>query len=91
MTQFEIAVKFDMDTMIAEGKMVAVETTSSYCSTLYIIGIEDKNEGYPYIAYNNERGQYCGMGMVTPEEYADHYNEAIAQGVKIWESEEDDE
>jgi hypothetical protein len=69
--------------------MVAVETTSSYCSTLYIIGIEDKNEGYPYIAYDEE-GKYCGMGMVTPEEYADHYNEAIVQGVKIWERKEND-
>lgn len=90
MTQFEIAVKFDMDTMIAEGKMVAVETTSSYCSTLYIIGIEDEVEGYPYITYDKE-GDYCGMGMVTPKEYADHYNEAIVQGVKIWERKDIDE
>lgn len=90
MTQFEIAVKWDMDTMIAEGKMVAIETTSSYYSTLYIIGTEDENGDYPYIAYDEE-GRYYGMGIVTPEDYADHYNEAIAQGVKIWEREEDDE
>lgn len=91
MTQFEIAVKWDMDTMIAEGKMVAVETTSSYCSTLYLIGMKDENGNYPYIAYDYEEGCYCGMGIVTPEEYADHYSEAKAEGVKIWESEEDDE
>lgn len=90
MTQFEVAVKWDMDTIIGEGKMVAIETTRSYCPTLYIIGAEDTNGNYPYITYDEE-GKYCGMGMVTPEEYADHYNEAIAEGVKIWESEENDE
>jgi len=88
MTQFEIAVKWDMDTMIAEGKMVAIETTSSYCSTLYIIGMEDEDGNYPYIAYDHEDGRYYGMGIATLEEYADHYNEAIVQGVKIWERED---
>lgn len=90
MTQFEVAVQFDMSTMIAEGKMVAVDTTSSYCPTLYIIGIEDEVEGYPYITYD-EKGDYCCMGMVTPKEYADHYNEAKEEGVKIWEREDIDE
>lgn len=90
MTQFEVAVQFDMSTMIDEGKMVAVETTSSYCPTLYIIGTEDKDGDYPFIAYTEE-GDYCGMGMATPEEFADHYNEAKVEGVKIWEREENDE
>lgn len=90
MTQFEVAVQFDMSTMIDEGKMVAVETTSSYCPTLYIIGTENKYGDYPFITYD-EDGHYCGMGIVTPEEYADHYSEAIAEGVKIWEREDMDE
>lgn len=91
MTQFERAIKWDMTAMIAEGKMVAVETTSSYCPTLYLIGMEDEDGNYPYVTYDDDDGLYCGMGVVTPEEYADHYNEAIAQGVKIWEKEENDE
>lgn len=89
MKQFEAAVKFDVSPMIAEGKMVAVETTSSYCSTLYLIGMKDEDGNFPYIAYDYDDGHYCGMGIVTPEEYADHYNEAKVEGVKIWESEDD--
>jgi hypothetical protein len=89
MKQFEAAVKFDVSSMIVEGKMVAVETTSSYCSTLYLIGMKDEDGNFPYIAYDYDNGCYCGMGIVTPKEYADHYNEAKVEGVKIWESEDD--
>lgn len=90
MTQFEQAIKLDMLTMIEEGKMVAVEITSSYYPTFYIIDTEDKYGNYPYIVYDEE-GCYVGMGMCTTEEYLDHYSEAKAENVKIWESEEDDE
>ena len=50
--------------------------------------MEDEDGNYPYIAYDHEDGRYYGMGIATLEEYADHYNEAIVQGVKIWERED---
>lgn len=90
MTQFEIAVECDIDTMIAEGKMVAIEKTSSFCPTLYLIDMEDEDGNFPYIAYDYYDGVYCGMGMVTPEEYTEHYKEALLMGAKIWEREEDE-
>lgn len=90
MTQFEIAVECDIDTMIAEGKMVAIEETSSFCPTIFLIGMEDGDGNFPFIAYDYYDRSYCGMGVVTPEEYAEHYKEALLMGAKIWEREEDE-
>lgn len=87
MTQFEQAV-FLMREQIKQGNVVVVGETSSFLATIYILP-EYLNDDYIYITY--EDGQYKAMDSCNWEEMHQHYDEAKAESVKIWESEEDDE
>lgn len=87
MTQFEKAI-FNMQYLIEQGKVIAVGETSSFLATIYILP-EYVNDDHIYITY--EDGQYKAMDSCDWAEMQEHYDEAEAEDVKIWESEEDDE
>lgn len=87
MTQFEQAV-FLMREQIKQGNVVVVGETSSFLATIYILP-EYLNDDHIYITY--EDGQYKAMDSCDWAEMQEHYDEAKAEGVQIWESEEDDE
>lgn len=87
MTQFEKAI-FNMQYLIEQGKVIAVGETSNYLATIYILP-EYINDDHIYITYKD--GQYKTMVSCDWAEMYEHYDKAKAEGVKIWESEEDDE
>lgn len=87
MTQFEKAV-FLVREQIEEGKVIAVEETSSFLATIYVIPYNPKDD-HLYVTYKG--GAYEDMHSCSRAEMREHYDEAKAEGVKIWEREENDE
>ncbi len=87
MTQFEKAV-FLVREQIEQGKVIAVEETFSFLATIYIIPC-NTNDDVLYVTYKD--GTYEAMHSCSYEEMREHYDEAKAQSVKIWEREENDE
>lgn len=87
MTQFEKAI-LSMNNLIQGGQVVVVGETSSYLATMYFIPF-NADEEYAYITF--EDGAYKSVSSCEWDEMQEHYDEAKAEGVEIWESEEDDE
>lgn len=86
MTQFEKAL-INLSDLINEGKVVAVGETPSYLATIYFIS-QNSDDKYMYITFY--QGEYEGVNECTFEDYKDHYDEAKAESVEIWESEGND-
>lgn len=86
MTQFEKAL-INLSDLIDTGNVVAIGETSSYLATIYFIPLYP-NDG-AYITFAD--GVYHSAGSCSNEEYQDHYDEVKAEGVQIWESEDNDE
>lgn len=85
MTQFEQAILTMND---LDGKVIVVGETSSYLATMYFMPFNTGDECM-YISFIKDA--YDTVGSCEWNEMQEHYDEAKAEGVKIWESEDNDE